>query len=752
MERRARILIVEDERIAAEDMRRTLEYLGYSVTGVVSSSEDALREAERNKPDLVLMDIKLRGGMDGVEVAKRIRRSFDVPIVYITALTDKSTLQRAKVTEPFGYVHKPTDDKELYSAVEMALFRSAVEHKLKESEERYRILFDGSRDAIFITGEDGRFMDVNEAASVLTGYSKDELLKMAIRDLHEPEDLHAYKEYFHRIMQGEQLTSEAKILRKDGTKVDTEFSNRRVVMGGVPYMHTVARDITDRKRAEKALRESEARFRLIADFANDWETFRDREGNLIYVSPSFERITGYGVDDHISGKIGYAELFHPEDLGKANEHFSKPLRGESFNDVEFKVTRKDGKLIHVSASAQPVVTGAGEIVGMRASIRDITARKKIEEEKEKLHAQLIHSEKMAGIGTLTSGIAHEFNNLLQVIKGYTEFARKTKKSEDIEEALDTVLSHSDRASKIINDLLLFSSMKPSKKEAHDIREIVESVLSLTEEMLEKNNIKVVRKFSKIPPVEVSRGEMEQVFLNMVTNARDAMLAKGGRLEISAKCVRGNVEIRFADTGVGIEEHKLARIFEPFYTTKVVTGKSEIPGIGLGLSVSYGIVKRHGGTIEVESKLGRGTTFTVKLPIRGRREKKGVRRKKGKSQKAKPKPLNILVVDDEKYICKMVEKWLFLEGHTVKSALRGNQAIALVEKEYFHVVFLDIVMPGISGAEALERIKTLSPHTRVIMMTGRLLDKDLRDTLKAKGASDFIQKPFRMEDLIRTLEG
>lgn len=281
---------------------------------------------------------------------------------------------------------------------------------------------------------------------------------------------------------------------------------------------------------------------------------------------------------------------------------------------------------------------------------------------------------------------------------------------------------------------------------------MESVLSLTEKMLEKHKIKVVRKFSKIPAVELSRGEMEQMFLNMVTNARDAMLANGGRLEISTKCVRENVEICFTDTRVGIEEHNLARIFEPFYTTKGVTGKSEILGIGLGLSVSYGIVKRHGGTIEVESKLGRGTTFTVKLPIRGRREKKGVRRKKGKSQKAKPNPLNVLVVDDEKYICKMVEKWLSLEGHTVKSALTGNKALALVEKEYFHVVFLDIVMPGISGAEALERIKALSPQTRVVMMTGRLLDKDLRDTLKAKGASDFIQKPFSMEDLIRTLEG
>ncbi|MFQ6110218.1 MAG: response regulator, partial [Candidatus Aminicenantales bacterium] len=207
MKKTPKVLIVEDERIAAEDIKRTLEHMGYSVIGIVSSSGDALRETERNKPDLILMDIKLKGEMDGVELSRCIRERFDIPIVYVTAIADKLTLQRAKVTEPFGYVHKPVDEKELFISVEMALFRSALEKELKRNEERYRIIFDGSRDAIFISAEDARFVEVNEAAAVLTGYSKEELLKMAIPDLHEGEDLHAYKKYFHRIMQGEQITS-----------------------------------------------------------------------------------------------------------------------------------------------------------------------------------------------------------------------------------------------------------------------------------------------------------------------------------------------------------------------------------------------------------------------------------------------------------------------------------------------------------------------------------------------------------------
>ncbi len=370
--------------------------------------------------------------------------------------------------------------------------------------------------------------------------------------------------------------------------------------------------------------------------------------------------------------------------------------------------------------------------------------KREKEEKEKLLVQLIQSVKMAGVENLASGIAHEFNNLLQIMKGHAEFAQRTKKAEDMEEALDIVLKTSDKIENLIKDLLIFSRKESFEKVLCDITEPLESVLSLTEEEFKKHNIEVVRKYEKTSLVEVNKVEMQRVFLNMVTNARDAMLSMGGNLEAGVKQVGENVEVRFTDTGKGIKDANLRRVFEPFYTTHVEVEKdSWLKGIGLGLSVSYRIVKRHGGMIEVESEIGKGTTFTVKLPAKGEREEE----KRGKEREMeKPKSKNILVVDDEEEICKMFTKWLSLDGHIVKSALTGRDAVDLVKKDSFNIVFLDIIMPGAPSIDVLEKIKKISQETKVVMMTGKLMDKDLLNDLIQKGASGYLQKPFKIKDI------
>jgi nitrogen-specific signal transduction histidine kinase/CheY-like chemotaxis protein len=351
-----------------------------------------------------------------------------------------------------------------------------------------------------------------------------------------------------------------------------------------------------------------------------------------------------------------------------------------------------------------------------------TKLKHTKEEKERIQAQLIQSEKMAGVSTLADGIAHEFNNLLQIINGHVQFAQKSKNPEDIEEAFSITLKTSDRAAKIVKDLVAFSRQDASKKELCDITEPIESVLSLTEDQLKKHNIEVVRKYGTPPQIEVNKAEMQQVFLDMVS---------------------------FTDTGKGIEEKNLRRVFEPFYTTKGTAGEdSKLRGIGLGLSVSYGIVKRHGGTIEVESEAGNGTTFTIKLPVK---EGKSKERCEEKIEMENPEVLNILVVDDEEEICKMFEKWLSLEGYRAQSALTGKKAINLVKKEHFDVVFLDIIIPGTTAFEVLERIKKISPETKVVIITGKLMNNDLSNELRQKGASAFLQKPFKAEDIMRAIK-
>jgi signal transduction histidine kinase len=249
-----------------------------------------------------------------------------------------------------------------------------------------------------------------------------------------------------------------------------------------------------------------------------------------------------------------------------------------------------------------------------------TKLKREKEEKERLLVQLIQSVKMAGIENLASGLAHELNNLLQIMKGHAEFAQRTKKPEDMEEALDIVLKASGKIENIIKDLLAFSRKESFEKVLCDITEPLESVLLLTEEKFKEHNIEIVRKYDKTSSVEVNKVEMQRVFLNMVTNARDAMMPKGGNLEIGVKQVSEIVEVSFTDTGKGIKDENLRRVFEPFYTTQVaVEEDSWLQGIGLGLSVSYRIVKRHGGIIEVESEIGKGSIFTVRRREERRRK-------------------------------------------------------------------------------------------------------------------------------------
>ncbi len=568
MKAKPQILIVEDELIAAEDLRITLTNLGYEVSSMVSSGRKAIKMIEEKRPDLILMDIKLKGDIDGVEASKQIRSRFNIPIIYITALSDNDALQRAKITEPFGYIHKPIEEMELHTTIEMALYRHKMERKLKESEERYRTLFEDSRDALYITTREGKIVDVNQSMLDLSGYTREEMLGMDIQ-----------KKYVNH-----------------------------------------------------------------ADRAN----------------------------------------------------FQEQIEKKGFvRDYEVKFFTKDRKEMDCLITAAVQRNHDGSILGYQGSIRDITERKKAEEEKERLHAQLIHSEKMAGIGTLASGIAHEFNNLFQIIKGHMEFAQKTKRSEDIEEASAIVIHNTDRGAKIIKDLLSFAREEPSEKVLCDIVEPIESVLLLTEEPFKKHNINIVRKYKKTPTVEVNKAEMQQVFLNMVTNARDAMLPEGGKLEISVKQVGKNVEVCFADTGKGIEKKDLGKLFEPFYTTKGAIGNDVIlQGTGLGLSVSYGIVKRHGGTIEVLSKAGKGSIFTIKLPAKGKKAEEKLPEDEKREEDRDRRPLSILAVDDEEEICKMFVKWLSLEGLRVKSASTGKKAIYLAKKEKFDFVFLDIIMPGI----------------------------------------------------------
>jgi len=430
---------------------------------------------------------------------------------------------------------------------------------------------------------------------------------------------------------------------------------------------------------------------------------------------------------------------NPEDMDKVK---TKLNEDGYLKDSEVVFKKKDESKIDCAITTFLRRGKKGNIVGIQGIIRDTTKQKKLQK-------QLIQSEKMAAIGTLTSGFAHEFNNLIQIMRGYTEFARQTKKIEDMKEALEVVLKTSDKSSDIIKDLLTFSSDKTVKKETADAVDIMEAVLSLIEGQLRKMNIKVERKYEEVPPIEVNRGEIQQVFLNIINNARDAMMPEGGELEINIKRENNNALISIKDTGRGIKRDELPKLFEPFYTTKREEEGNEFKGTGLGLSVSHAIVKRHKGHIEVESEEGKWTAFTVKIPTKTTEDVK--KREKEKTKKKDLKALNILVVDDEEEIGQMLEKWISWEGPEVTTVNTGRKAINQVKKTNFDIIFLDLVMPGISGEETLVKIKNISPKTKIVTMTGRVKDTHFLEGLIQKGADSYIQKPFSIREIIDNIK-
>lgn len=370
-------------------------------------------------------------------------------------------------------------------------------------------------------------------------------------------------------------------------------------------------DISRQKMMEKELKRIYKAKRHIIEDGRFGIAIVNEKGNVEYVNSMQLKISGNTYEQMKCLNVFSLPTYERTGL---TEKIRAALKGEFFRMDSVEYTSYYGRKTTIRNFIGIPLEEEG-VKKVLLIIEDITESKRAEEEKEKLKAHLIRSEKMAAFGTMAIGLMHEFSNLLQIVSGYVEFIQRTKKVKDIKEALNIVLDTADKAINIVRDLLTFSKQELSKKELCDITGPIESVLWLAENQLKRDNIQVVRKYEETPMVEINKAEIQQVFLAIVINAQDAMLPKGGNLEISVKQVNGNVEVSFSDTGKGIREKNLSKIFEPFYTTRKVLRGDTVPVTWLGLFVSYGVVHRHGGEIEAKSQVGQGTTLTVRLPVK-----------------------------------------------------------------------------------------------------------------------------------------
>ncbi len=487
----------------------------------------------------------------------------------------------------------------------------------------------------------------------------------------------------------------------------------------------------ERKRAEEALRESEKRYRLLAENASDVIWTADLNGQLTYISPSVSRVRGYEAEEVINQTLD--DVLTPPSCELAKKVLAEELaregggEGEPFRayTLELEHVRKDGSTFWGEAKMTFLRDADGRPVGILGVTRDITERKRAEEERRGLQEQLAQAQKMQAVGTLAGGIAHEFNNINAAIIGYVDLTLQTENlSEGARRNLETVRRSAVRGADLTKSLLVFSRKDVAERKPLELRSVVAEVVRLTEKEFTSEGIEVtVSHSTKAPAVIGDAGLLTQALMNLVINARHAMLKSPvKKLTIETGVENGRAFIRVRDTGCGIPRKHLPRVFEPFFTTKgslagggVYDGKAQ--GTGLGLSVSHGIVQGHGGEITVKSRVGKGSLFTMYLPSLSRPRTPA----KATERAAAGEVQRIMVVDDEEAIVDLLVDILEYGGYAVDGFTSPKEALDALTRGVYSLVFVDLQMPEMKGEDFIERINRIPPERRpaAVVLTGRL---------------------------------
>ena len=463
---------------------------------------------------------------------------------------------------------------------------------LQAREEHFRLLFEQSNDAVFIYDLDGNITDVNDKACEMLGYTKEMLLSIPFLQLQTEEELTASKHATKTRGKTNALRFESKFVKADGSVIDVEISSSCVDLKK-GMMQAIVANITERKRLEKALRESEEKFRTFMETASDLMHMTDKDGNFTYVNEAMCNTLGYFKEEMIGMHI--TDIMDKSIL-PAFKGIHKRLmeKGEAVYEPVWET--KNRVEIYGEMKVSAIYDNNGDFAGTRGVFRDISERKKIE-----------RSQRLAQLGKLAADVAHEVNNPVMIISGNAELAlMEGVGSKKLEETFKVIMAQCEQARSIVKRLLMFS--KPSKGDFKkvNILDSIELVVSLLESQFTRKKIKVVKKMKfQVPEVRVDEKQIQEVFMNLLRNASEAM-PEGGTVTITVSMEGASIRVDFTDTGTGISESDMKLMFDPFFTTKE-------HGTGLGLSVCYGIMRAHGGDLRYESTPGKGTMATVILP-------------------------------------------------------------------------------------------------------------------------------------------
>jgi PAS domain S-box-containing protein len=631
--------------------------------------------------------------------------------------------------------------------------RKRAEEALRESEERFRSLSEASLEGLMVHDQ-GTILDVNPAFLQLFGYGQPEELidKDGPELLLTPESRSRIRQ---RMQQQEDGHIEVTGVRKDGTTFEMETESRPMKYLGRDARIVSCRDITERKRAAEVLSEAEMQQRTILDNMPFLAWLKDTEGRYTMVNQQYATSCGRTVDQ----VVGLTDLdIWPRELAeKYRADDAEVMETRLGKGVEETVATTGGD-IWVETFKAPIVNHRMEVTGTTGLARDITQRKRAEEEKRGLEERLIRAEKMEALGVLAGGVAHDLNNVLGVTVGYAELLLQMEdKSSAIRPQLEAMMKGGQRAAAIVQDLLTLARRGVLGRDVVNLNSIVDYLPKLPEfQGLSSYHPSVQIKYDLEPGLANNSGSsvhLGKTLFNLVSNGCEAM-PNGGILTIRTvsqyldKPIDGYDEVRkgdyvvlsVSDTGGGISEADLKRIFEPFYTKKVM-GRS---GTGLGLAVVWGTMKDHDGYINVQSEEGKGSTFTLYFPVT--REETTAEREPVPLSQYMGKGESILVVDDVKEQRDLAAEMLTKLNYVISSVASGEEAVKYLKRHPCDLLILDMIMdPGMDGLDTYKSVLEIYPEQKAIIVSG-FSESDRVHAAQALGAGAYVKKPYFIEKL------
>ena len=653
-----------------------------------------------------------------------------------------------------------------------------AEEDVRESEEKYRILFENNDDTIFIHDE-ARIFAVNSSACKRLGYAEEELMSLPVTLV----DSNAESVHFHErtaaLLEHGHLMFETVHRRKDGSLIPTEVNASRINWQGQPAVMSSCRDISERKRAEnelehyrlnleavvqertRELEKSELRYRTFVENVNDIVFSITAEGIFTYVSPNWQTTFGYETTDTIGRS--FAPFVHPDDVARCIFALQQLFKTKvKLKDVEYRVQHKNGRWLWYSANASLVHDPENDQEIFLGIGRDISDRKKAEEEKLVLERQFLEAQKLESLGVMAGGIAHDFNNLLQSILGNIEMALRYTEDLSAREHISTAMIAGKHATNLTGLMLTYAGKGFVVKKELNLNELIRENAEIFRSAATTAVSLNLSLSEELPEISADRAQIQQLVMNLIINAAEAIEESPGFIRISTGvhiCDQAFLEgslldeklkpghflfLKVSDNGCGMNEMTLKRLFDPFFTTKFT-------GRGLGMSAVLGIMKIHGGALFVKSEPGEGTTFKALFPLHEPAHFAETQAPPACTISSLEK-LTLpddtlsgvaLVVDDEKSVLKTCKKMVEICGFRVITAGDGIDAINKFKEnaDVIDVVIMDLTMPNMDGITAMNEIYSIKPESRIILASG-FNKEDLVDRFSQR-PSGFINKPYSL---------